>query len=194
MSAATPLPKQGDVFFDARGADRALRLSRHPDAGVVVLSLWNGGVCQGTFRMPADQIAAFAETLLSAAPEARPRLPQTGQYEPPAERQEPVPGGRSPQHEPPAERQESSPGGPYEPPPAERYEPSPGGQYEPPAAERYEPQPAGRYEPGPGVQYAPYEPQPAGRYEPEPAGRRAPEPVDGYDLPPAGSHEPPTVP
>jgi hypothetical protein len=179
MSAATPLPKQGDVFFDSRGADRALRLSRHPDAGVVVLSLWNGGVCQGTFRMPVDQIAAFAETLLSVAPEARPRFPQTGQYEPPAEQREPGPGGPYPQ---------------YEPPPAERHEPSPGGQYEPPPAERYEPQPEGRYEPGPGVQYAPYEPQPAGRYEPEPAGRRGPESVDGYGQPPAGSHEPPTIP
>src|SRR4051794_21581101 len=132
MSAATPLPRQGDVFFDSRGDDRALRLSRHPDAGVVVLSLWNGGVCQGTFRMPADQIAAFAETLLSAAPEARPRLPQTGQYEPPTQPHESGPGGRYPQ---------------YEPPPPERPEPSPGGQYEPPPAERHEPQPAGRYEP-----------------------------------------------
>lgn len=89
MPGATPLPKQGDVFFDARGSDRALRVSRHPDAGVVVLSIWNGGVCQGTFRLPEDEVGALAGALLRAAPappEPRPmtaRFPQTGQHEPP---------------------------------------------------------------------------------------------------------------
>jgi hypothetical protein len=90
MSAATPLPKKGDVFFDARGPDRALRLSRHPDAGVLVLSIWNGGVCQGTFRLPADQAGALAEALCSGPPVQRPPLPQTGQYEPPTPGAEPV--------------------------------------------------------------------------------------------------------
>lgn len=51
MPGASPLPKQGDVFFDCRRPDRSLRISRHPDAGVVVLSIWNGGVCQGTFQL-----------------------------------------------------------------------------------------------------------------------------------------------
>ncbi|MEV5748888.1 hypothetical protein AB0L00_13810 [Actinoallomurus sp. NPDC052308] len=126
MSAATPLPKQGDVFFDSRGADRALRLSRHPDAGVVVLSIWNGGVCQGTFRLPSDQIATLAEALLSAAPEPRPPLPQTGQYEPP-----------------PAGGYETPPAAPYD-----RSEPRPAGDG-PPPHERFEPQPPGDFEPRP---------------------------------------------
>lgn len=87
MPGATPLPKQGDVFFDARGPDRTLRLSRHPDAGVIVLSIWNGGVCQGTFRLPADQVATFAELVLSLPPAGRSQTPgpplfQTGQYDP----------------------------------------------------------------------------------------------------------------
>lgn len=71
------------MFFDVRGPDRALRLSRHPGAGVVVLSLWNGGVCQGTFRLPADQAGALAEALCSGLPGERPPFPQTGEYEPP---------------------------------------------------------------------------------------------------------------
>ena len=117
MSAATPLPRQGDVFFDSRGADRALRLSRHPDAGVIVLSIWNGGVCQGTFRLPSDQIAALTEALLDAAPETRPPVPQTGR-----------PEGRPPL--PQTGQYAHPPAGQYEPSPAER--PAPDGSYDAP--------------------------------------------------------------
>lgn len=68
MPGATPLPKQGEVFFDRRRPDRSLRLSTHPDAGVVVLSIWNGGVCQATFQLPGDQVTMFVETLRAAVP------------------------------------------------------------------------------------------------------------------------------
>jgi hypothetical protein len=150
MSAATPLPRQGDVFFDSRGADRALRLSRHPDAGVIVLSIWNGGVCQGTFRLPVDQIPALADALLSAAPGTRPPFPQTGQYEPPSpERYEPQPpGGHAP---PPAGEHRPPPADPYRPQQSGPYPPPPAGQHEPPAHPRYGPESAGPYEPPPAV-------------------------------------------
>src|SRR4051794_40506374 len=68
MPGATPLPKQGEVFFDHRRTDRSLRLSPHPDAGVVVLSIWNGGVCQATFQLPGDQVESFAEALRQISP------------------------------------------------------------------------------------------------------------------------------
>jgi hypothetical protein len=68
MPGATPLPKQGDVFFDYTRPGRSLRLSRHPDAGVVVLSIWNGGICQATFQLPGEQTAMFVEAFLNAAP------------------------------------------------------------------------------------------------------------------------------
>jgi len=68
MPGATPLPKRGEVFFDYRRPDRSLRLSPHPDAGVVVLSIWNGGICQATFQLPGDQVAMFVDTLRSIAP------------------------------------------------------------------------------------------------------------------------------
>jgi hypothetical protein len=155
MSAATPLPRQGDVFFDSRGADRALRLSRHPDAGVVVLSIWNGGVCQGTFRLPSDQIAALAEALLSAAPEARPPFPQTGQYEqPPAERLEPRPADKCDafpveRHEPqPPGGHDADPTGWHEPRPTE---PQPPGRYEPQSPEGFDRQAAGETEAPPTI-------------------------------------------
>jgi hypothetical protein len=72
MPGATPLPKRGEVFFDHRRTDRSLRLSPHPDAGVVVLSIWNGGICQATFQLPGDQVEVFAETLRRTSPRDTP--------------------------------------------------------------------------------------------------------------------------
>jgi hypothetical protein len=39
MSAARPLPELGSIFLDARGGDRALRVSWHAESDLVVLSL-----------------------------------------------------------------------------------------------------------------------------------------------------------
>jgi hypothetical protein len=70
MHSASPVPREGEVFLDARGGSRTLRVSRHDEAGVVVLSLWRGGVCAGTFRLPADEVpdlvAALRRGLASA--------------------------------------------------------------------------------------------------------------------------------
>lgn len=63
MSGASPLPRAGEVFFDARGEDRALRLSRHQGAGVVVISCWRSGVCTGTFRLTDADLPAFLAAL-----------------------------------------------------------------------------------------------------------------------------------
>jgi len=64
------LPRSGEVFFDARGDDRVLRLSWHPDAGVVVLSVWNRETCAATFRLPAEELAGFVRALSRMPPEA----------------------------------------------------------------------------------------------------------------------------
>jgi hypothetical protein len=105
MSGSTPLPRLGEVFFDARGEDRALRLSWHPDPGVMVFSVWNGGVCTGTFRLPAPDLPALMDTLAQGVPESwataagqaglslgvpppdpQPeRFPMTGQHETPTQ-------------------------------------------------------------------------------------------------------------
>ena len=63
MPPARPLPRTGSVYLDARGDDRALRVSWHDDAGVVVLSLWRGNVCSGSFRLPVDQVPALIDLL-----------------------------------------------------------------------------------------------------------------------------------
>ena len=56
MTAVRPLPRSGSIFFDARGGDRALRVSWHDEDGLVVLSLWRENVCAGTFRLAVDEV------------------------------------------------------------------------------------------------------------------------------------------
>ena len=65
MPAARPLPETGSVFLDARGADRALRISWHQDAGMVVLSLWRENVCTGSFRLDVDEVPELIALLRS---------------------------------------------------------------------------------------------------------------------------------
>ncbi|MCW2885106.1 MAG: hypothetical protein JWL58_1968 [Streptosporangiaceae bacterium] len=73
MAGATPLPRVGEVFFDDRGEDRALRLSWHPDAEVMVVSIWNSGACTGTFRLAAKDVPVLMETLSQGVPVPQPR-------------------------------------------------------------------------------------------------------------------------
>ena len=63
MATARPLPASGEIFLDARGADRALRVSWHYDTDLVVLSLWRDNVCAGSFRLPVDDVPDFIEVL-----------------------------------------------------------------------------------------------------------------------------------
>jgi hypothetical protein len=56
VPAVRPLPETGSIFLDARRGDRALRVSWHQDAGVVVLSLWRDNVCAGSFRLGIDEV------------------------------------------------------------------------------------------------------------------------------------------
>ena len=63
MPTARPLPETGSVFLDARGGDRALRVSWHTEAGLVVLSLWHGNVCGGSFRLAVDEVPDLIDML-----------------------------------------------------------------------------------------------------------------------------------
>jgi hypothetical protein len=56
MSAARPLPELGSIFLDARGSDRALRISWHAEADLVVLSLWRDNVCAASFRLSVEEV------------------------------------------------------------------------------------------------------------------------------------------
>ncbi len=63
MAKARPLPETGSIFLDARGGDRALRVSWHHEKGLVVLSLWRENVCAGSFRMDIDDVPEMIATL-----------------------------------------------------------------------------------------------------------------------------------
>ena len=66
MVAVRPLPRTGSVLFDGRGDDRALRVSWHEEADVVVLSLWRDNVCTATFRLAGDQVPDLIDALVEA--------------------------------------------------------------------------------------------------------------------------------
>lgn len=63
MHGAVPVTATGEVFLDARGDGRALRVTWHDRAGIMVLSLWRGQVCAATFRLAADEVPALVDLL-----------------------------------------------------------------------------------------------------------------------------------
>lgn len=70
MTTARPLPVTGSIYLDARGGDRALRVSWHNEAGLVVLSLWRDNVCSGSFRLTVDEVPELISMLRAGLDEA----------------------------------------------------------------------------------------------------------------------------
>ncbi len=62
-------------FYDARGHVRRMGVSTHPTDSTIVISLWQGDVCTGTFRMPAANAAHLISTLAYGMTEAIPGDP-----------------------------------------------------------------------------------------------------------------------
>lgn len=63
-----PLPRLGESFVDARGDDRTLRVSLHPDRGMVVFSVWAGPACRASFQLPVEEAERLFEVLDAARP------------------------------------------------------------------------------------------------------------------------------
>ena len=82
MPAVRPLPELGSIYLDARGSERALRVTWHHEAGLVVLSLWRENVCAGSFRLGIDEVPALIELLrtglVRSYEDARDRLDDIG--------------------------------------------------------------------------------------------------------------------
>lgn len=70
MHRAAPLPTTGGAFLDTRGGSRALRVSWHSEADLVVLSLWRVGTCVGTFRLSIDEVPDLIDALREGLDEA----------------------------------------------------------------------------------------------------------------------------
>ena len=67
-SDAAPLPRLGEIFFDVRGSSRSMRLSWYSNTGVAVFSIWQGGTCTGTFRLPMDDLTRLVDSLRRGVP------------------------------------------------------------------------------------------------------------------------------
>ncbi len=69
MAVSTERPA-GEVFLDARGNGRAMRLTWHQESELVVLSLWRDGVCASTFRLAKDDVEEFVDALVDGLRDA----------------------------------------------------------------------------------------------------------------------------
>jgi hypothetical protein len=84
VSDAAPLPRLGEVFFDVRGNSRSMRLSWYADTGVAVFSIWQAGMCTGTFRLPIGDLSRMIEILeRGPSPQSRGRAPVSAAHDGP---------------------------------------------------------------------------------------------------------------
>jgi hypothetical protein len=67
MAEVLPLPNLGDVFADVRDGDRAMRVSYHPDADILVISLWSDRTCRATFQLPGRELSRLSTLLTEIA-------------------------------------------------------------------------------------------------------------------------------
>ena len=64
MAEVSPLPIRGEVVVDARGGARALRVSWHPEHGLVVLSIWRGDTCAATGQVDSAEVPHLVDVLV----------------------------------------------------------------------------------------------------------------------------------
>jgi hypothetical protein len=63
----SPLPSAGDIVVGRDRAGRILRISSHPEADRVVLSIWQGTGCLATLRLAPADIPDLVRVLTAAA-------------------------------------------------------------------------------------------------------------------------------
>ena len=70
------MPVHGHWAWDARGDGRAVRVSAHPESGLLNVSFWREDTCVGTARLRPDEAAALVAGLTDvlATLAARPRV------------------------------------------------------------------------------------------------------------------------
>jgi hypothetical protein len=63
VPSVTPLPLTGEIYLDARSPSRALRVTWHHEAGLVVLSLWRDTTWAATFRLAIEEVPDLIDVL-----------------------------------------------------------------------------------------------------------------------------------
>lgn len=63
VESTRPVPRTGAIYLDPRGSERALRVTWHHETDLVVLSLWRGRTCAGSFRLPIEEVPDLIEQL-----------------------------------------------------------------------------------------------------------------------------------
>jgi hypothetical protein len=63
MTTVSPVPDGVEYFLDTRGDARALRISWHDEADLVVLSMWRGHECVASFRLAVEEVPALIGAL-----------------------------------------------------------------------------------------------------------------------------------
>jgi hypothetical protein len=73
------VPVSRTWFVDERTPVRRMQVTRHPDRGLVVLSLWQGDHCTGTFRLAVRDasglVHALVDGMAAAVPDREPARP-----------------------------------------------------------------------------------------------------------------------
>jgi len=62
----SPLPRRGGVSFDRRDDGHVLRVSAHPEAGTVTISIWRDDRCVATHQMLVADVPQVIEMLASS--------------------------------------------------------------------------------------------------------------------------------
>jgi hypothetical protein len=65
MRSVTPLPSIGDVIVGRDVAGRELRISGHPDADRLVLSIWQSSQCLATVRLARADVPDVTRALVA---------------------------------------------------------------------------------------------------------------------------------
>ena len=63
-SRVVAFPASGELIPDQRGDGRWMRVTWHPEADVVVLSLWRENACVGTLRLECHEVPALVAALV----------------------------------------------------------------------------------------------------------------------------------
>jgi len=74
----SPLPSHGDVLVGRDTAGRWLRVSPHPEAGRVVLSIWQDTTCVATVRLAETDVPDLVRVLTAAVLPVQKAPPATG--------------------------------------------------------------------------------------------------------------------